>query len=64
MYLNEEQFNAVQISLLEGTAKVFIDPETWPNKGVLFWLSVDAIIVDSFDTYTEACNWVIKTVNI
>jgi hypothetical protein len=61
MLISEEQFDKAQIALVEGTAHVEI--EACKLSAEPFWLSVNGLFVENFPTYTEACEWVIKTVN-
>jgi len=55
-------FNNIQIALVEGSASVNIFP-VHKGKNISFMLSINNFDVRKFDTYTEACEWVIKTVN-
>ena len=64
MYISDDEFNQIQIALIEGTAEINIYPNDKSDFTFGFELLIDDILINSFDTYTEACEWVIETVNI
>ena len=64
MYISDDEFNQIQIALIEGTAEINISPNDKSDFTFGFELLIDDILINSFDTYTEACEWVIETVNI
>ena len=57
-----KNFNEIELSLMEGDSIVYIYPSRL-KKEILFKLYVDGNYIKAFGTYTDACQWIINTVN-
>jgi hypothetical protein len=57
-----KDFNKIELALMNGKAKVVIFP-FHTELEILFKLAINDSLIRVFPTYTDACQWVINTVN-